>query len=158
LRTTAVCGATVSISPRLPIGSLECFSKAFKLRQISIQYTCLQSICASPPEEPFEVALWQYAVTTLAVVLGRFSVYFVEKSVVDPQANCCSNGSYLPHVGGDAPAVSLEKLPRDSRLLRRATKASVYPTPYFMVHSCEAKQAAAISLRIGIVDIYRQQE
>lgn len=39
---------------------------------VDVQYNCLQNVCASPPEEPFEVALWQYAVTTLAVVLGNF--------------------------------------------------------------------------------------
>lgn len=30
-------------------------------------------MCASPPEEPFKVTLWQYATTTLAIILGRLS-------------------------------------------------------------------------------------
>jgi len=36
-----------------------------------VQYNCLQNVCVDPPEEPFEVALWHYIVTTLAVVLGK---------------------------------------------------------------------------------------
>ncbi|KAI9511827.1 hypothetical protein F5148DRAFT_201581 [Russula earlei] len=37
-------------------------------------YNCVRNICSSPPEEPFEVALWQYAVTTLALVLAMAAI------------------------------------------------------------------------------------
>ncbi|KAH9987314.1 hypothetical protein BJV74DRAFT_774147 [Russula compacta] len=33
-------------------------------------YNCFQNMCSSSPEEPFRVASWQYAVTTLAVILA----------------------------------------------------------------------------------------
>ncbi|KAI0303716.1 hypothetical protein B0F90DRAFT_1315284 [Multifurca ochricompacta] len=40
-------------------------------------YNCLQSTCASPPEEPLKVALWQYGATTLAAVLAMAAVCFM---------------------------------------------------------------------------------
>ena len=60
------------ISPGLPIGALLRFYCQPLDAEVDAQYNCLQNMCVTPPEEPFEVALWQYAVTTLAVVLGRF--------------------------------------------------------------------------------------
>ncbi|KAI0264376.1 hypothetical protein BC834DRAFT_826430 [Gloeopeniophorella convolvens] len=36
-------------------------------------YNCLQNVCANAPEEPFDVVLWQYATTTLAIVLAMAS-------------------------------------------------------------------------------------
>jgi len=41
-----------------------------------VQYNCLRNVCVNPPEEPFEVALWHYIVTTLAVVLGKNFLLF----------------------------------------------------------------------------------
>jgi hypothetical protein len=41
-----------------------------------VQYNCIRNVCANPPEEPFEVAFWQYVVTTLAVVAGKDSSLF----------------------------------------------------------------------------------
>jgi hypothetical protein len=43
---------------------------------MDVQYNCIRNVCANPPEEPFEVALWQYVVTTLAVVAGKASSLF----------------------------------------------------------------------------------
>ncbi|KAH9960885.1 hypothetical protein BC827DRAFT_1260663 [Russula dissimulans] len=37
-------------------------------------YTCFRKLCASPPEEPFLVAVWHYAVTTLAVFLAMAAI------------------------------------------------------------------------------------
>ena len=72
------------ISPGLPIGALLRFFCCQSLNaEVDVQYNCLQNVCASPPEEPFEVALWQYAVTTLAVVLGIFSLRSVNVSLVN---------------------------------------------------------------------------
>ena len=59
------------ISSGLPIGALLRFFCHPLDAEVDVQYNCLNNVCASPPEEPFEVALWQYGVTTLAVVLGR---------------------------------------------------------------------------------------
>lgn len=74
-------------------------------------------MCASPPEEPFEVALWQYAVTTLAVVLGRFFSSHHESISGRFTRKSHSNGSYMYYVGDDAPPASLETLSRDLRIL-----------------------------------------
>jgi hypothetical protein len=84
--------------------------------EVNIQYNCLQNVCASPPEEPFEVALWQYAVTSLAVVLGRFFSSRIKVPLVDSRKHR-SNGSYMHYVGDGAPAASLETLSRNLRIL-----------------------------------------
>lgn len=85
--------------------------------RLGAQYNCLRNVCASPPEEPFEVALWQYAVTTLAVVLGRSSSLLCEYFSRRFTRKHRSNGGYLHHVGDDAPPASLETLSRDLRVL-----------------------------------------
>jgi len=62
------------------------FCNVQTLRQT--QYTCFRNVCASPPEEPFQVALWHYAVTTLAVFLGIFFLLrFIKMSFVDSWMN-----------------------------------------------------------------------
>src|SRR5258708_25068693 len=128
--TRFFCDMTTQVCERLRLVGQQCqyhrdcqsvhfvlyFGDVWTLR-LDVQYNCLRNVCASPPEEPFEVAPWQYAVTTLAVVLGRFfsshcgiaSCRFMRKQ--------CSNGSYLHHVGDDAPPTSLETLSRDPRVL-----------------------------------------
>jgi hypothetical protein len=75
-----------------------------------VQYNCIQNVCADPPEEPFEVALWQYVVTTLAVVLGKVSSLFQDNDLRRPVSKCHSNGNYLHHVSDDAPPASIETL------------------------------------------------
>ena len=85
--------------------------------RLGIQYICLQNVCASPPETPFEVALWQYAVTTLAVILGRSSSLLCEGFSRRFTRKHRSNGGYLHHVSDDAPPASLETLSRDLRVL-----------------------------------------
>jgi hypothetical protein len=48
-----------------------------KLKRVTgNQYNCMQDVCASPPEEPIKVTLWQYVTTTLAIILGRLSAHF----------------------------------------------------------------------------------
>ncbi|KAH9178134.1 hypothetical protein EDB89DRAFT_2111801 [Lactarius sanguifluus] len=45
--------------------------EALKLKRVSgNQYNCVQNVCASPPEEPFEVTLGQYVTTTFAIILA----------------------------------------------------------------------------------------
>jgi hypothetical protein len=90
------------------------FADLWTLR-LGVQYNCLRNVCTSPPEEPFEVALWQYAVTTLAVVLGRYSSLVCEG--LSRRFTRRSNGGYLHHVGDDAPPASFETLSRDLRVL-----------------------------------------
>jgi len=65
-------------------------------------------VCANPPEEPFEVALWQYVVTTLAVVAGKVSSLFHDDGFRRPDVG--SNDGYLHHVSDDAPPASIETL------------------------------------------------
>ncbi|KAH9003021.1 hypothetical protein EDB86DRAFT_3063036 [Lactarius hatsudake] len=44
---------------------------ALKLKRVTgNQYNCVQNVCASPPEEPVEVTLGQYATTTVAIILA----------------------------------------------------------------------------------------
>jgi hypothetical protein len=85
--------------------------------EVNIQYNCLQNECASPPEEPFEVALWQYAVTTLAVVLGRIFSWHHEGISGRFMRKHRSNGSYMHYVGDGAPPASFGTLSRDLRIL-----------------------------------------
>ena len=59
------------------------FFSIFKAES-DVQYNCNRNVCANSPEEPFEVALWQYVVTTLAVVLGRVSHLFTTTICTDP--------------------------------------------------------------------------
>ncbi|KAN0120711.1 hypothetical protein V8E52_003980 [Russula decolorans] len=60
------CDTTTQVCERLRLVGQQC-----QYHRDCQSYNCLRNVCASPPEEPFEVALWQYAVTTLAVVLGN---------------------------------------------------------------------------------------
>jgi hypothetical protein len=53
-----------------------------------VQYNCIQNVCADPPEEPFEVALWQYVATTLAVVLGKVAFLFQDNGLRRPVSKC----------------------------------------------------------------------
>ena len=77
-----------------------------------VQYNCLRNECVNPPEEPFEVALWQYIVTTLAVVLGTVTCSFrsAKNAFRRLVSKCRSNDHYVYHVGGDAPPASVETL------------------------------------------------
>jgi hypothetical protein len=52
------------------------------------QYNCTRNVCANAPEEPFEVALWQYVVTTLAVVAGKVSSLFYDDGFRRPVSKC----------------------------------------------------------------------
>jgi hypothetical protein len=77
---------------------------------IDVQYNCLRNVCVNRPEEPFEVALWQYIVTTLAVVLGKIFLSFREGCLRRSMSKCRSNDNNVHHVGGDAPPASAETL------------------------------------------------
>lgn len=103
------------------IGTANRYTSAFFYQslnaEVNIQYNCLQNECASPPEEPFEVALWQYAVTTLAVVLGKTLSEHHEGISGRFMRKHRSNGSYMHYVGDGAPPASFETLSRDLRIL-----------------------------------------
>ena len=77
---------------------------------IDVQYNCLRNVCVNRPEEPFEVAWWQYIVTTFAVVLGKIFLSFREVCLRRSVSKCRSNDNYVFHVGGDAPPASAETL------------------------------------------------
>ena len=108
------------------------------------QYNCVQNLCASPPEEPFKVALWQYATTILAVILGRLSVRFIDRLwtlrvVTTAMAATC---------------IMLVVMHRRHRLQRYeeirdyCDEQIRYVSGYLvrpMVRSCVTKQAAAVS-------------
>jgi hypothetical protein len=83
-----------------------------------LQYNCPRNVCVNRPEEPFEVALWQYIVTTLAVVLGKKFLSFREGYLRQPVSKCCSDDNYVHHVGGNAPQASVETLQGSLRVLR----------------------------------------
>ena len=85
---------------------------------IDVQYNCLRNVCFNRPEEPFEVALWQYIVTTLAVVVGKNFLSCREGCLRRPVSKCRSNDNYVHHVGGDAPQASVETLQGSLRVLR----------------------------------------
>ncbi|KAN0132984.1 hypothetical protein V8E53_009349 [Lactarius tabidus] len=76
-------------------------------------YNCVQNVCASSPEEPFKVTLWQYAMTTLAIILAmaatcimlvvmhrrhRLQRYEEIRDYCDEQIRYVS--SYLAHLHG----------------------------------------------------------
>lgn len=84
-----------------------------------VQYNCFRNVCSSSPEEPFRVASWQYAVTTLAVILGIVFSSHCGDILWPPMtmSKHYSNGSYLHYVGDDASPASLETLSRNIRLL-----------------------------------------
>ena len=86
--------------------------------------TIASEMCVNPPEEPFQVALWQYIVTTLAVVLGK-KFPSAKDAFRRPVSKCRSDDNYVYHVGGDAPPASVETLQRSLRVLRRTNKVRV---------------------------------
>ena len=52
---------------------MDCHQSLKLKRTTGNQYNCVQDVCASPPEEPFKLTLWQYVTITLAIILGRLS-------------------------------------------------------------------------------------
>jgi len=59
------CDTTTQLCEQLRLAGERC-----QYHRDCQSYNCLQNMCVNPPEEPFEVALWHYIVTTLAVVLA----------------------------------------------------------------------------------------
>ena len=90
MRATATGWTTMSISQGLSISALYRPFRIFSIFEAksNVQYNCIRNVCANPPEEPFEVALWQYVVTTLAVVAGKVSYLFHDDGPRRPVSEC----------------------------------------------------------------------